>query len=211
MLSGHLDNDPSLILSMSKLAHFSYLQNAVSIKYFFQEYVSKGKHGGKCSIVAKTISQSNNSLDKYATMEQTHITFKMVELLLHLTRKKQKRTMCLIGRLLKLFSSQKNEVNTQIPTDISEAQAMCLDGRHSVFLNLPGIKVHNINDHAVLSISNVIDQILGLGVPVEWLQDASSKHNCNGIYGSNRAEEVLNYVLLSCKNPSQTAVGGLIV
>ncbi len=78
-------------------------------------------------------------------------------------------------------------------------------------MNLPGIKVHNINDLAVLSISNVFDHIIGLGVPVEWLQDASGKRNTNGINGSNRAEEVLNYVLLSCKNPSQTAVGGLIV
>ncbi len=49
LLSGvkvHLDNDASLILSMSKLAHFSYLQNAASMKYFFQEYVSNGNHGG---------------------------------------------------------------------------------------------------------------------------------------------------------------------
>ncbi len=88
---------------------------------------------------------------------------------------------------------------------------MCLDGSHSVFMNLPGIKVHNINDHAVLSISDVVDHIIGLGVPVEWLQDASGKRNYNVINGSNRAEEVLNSVLLSCKNPSQTAVGGLIV
>ncbi len=200
MLSGHLDNDPSLILSMSKLAHFSYLQNAASIKYFFQEYVSNEKHGGKRGIIARAISRSNNSLDKYASMEQTQIIFEMVELLLHLTRKKQKRTMCLIERLLKEISSQKNEVNTRIPTDISEAQAMCLDGRHSVFLNLPGNKVHNINDHAVLSISNVVDHIIGLGVPVEWLQDASGKRNTNGINGSNRAEEVLNSVLLSCED-----------
>ncbi len=119
--------------------------------------------------------------------------------------------MCLIGRLIKLFSSKTVEVNTLIPTDISEGQAMYLDGRHSMFLNLPGIKVHNINDHAVLSISDVVDHIIGRGVPVEWLQDTSGKCNCNGINGSNRAEEVLNSVLLSCKNPSKTAVGGLIV
>ncbi len=102
--------------------------------------------------------------------------------------------MCLVGRLVKLFSSEKIEVNTWIPTDISEAQAMCLDGRHSVFLNLPGIKDYNMNDHAVLSISNVVNHILGLGVPVEWLQDASGKCDCNGINGSNRADKVLNSV-----------------
>ena len=82
---------------------------------------------------------------------------------------------------------------------------MCLDGRHSVFLNLPGIKVHNINDHAVLSISDVVDHIIGLGVPVEWLQDASGKRNTNGINGSNRAEEVLNSVLLSCEDKKNSS------
>ncbi len=55
---------------------------------------------------------------------------------------------------------------------------------------MPGIKVHNIGDHTVLSISDVVDHILGLGVPVERLQDAFGMCNYYGINSSNRAQEM---------------------
>ena len=141
-------------------------------------------------------------------MEQTKIIFKIVELLLHLTREKRKRTMCLIGRLVDSFSNLSIQNENWIPADINDAQAMCLAGQHSVFFNLPGIKVKNINDHAVLSIRDVVNHVLGLGVPLQWLQDASGMCNHDGINGSKRAQDMLDSALLNCNSPNQTAVGG---
>ncbi len=74
---------------------------------------------------------------------------------------------------------------------------LCLEGEHPVFMNLPGIKINNINDHVILSISDVIviDHVLGLGGPVQWLQDLVGAHNYNGINGNKRKQEMLDLVL----------------
>ncbi len=95
--------------------------------------------------------------------------------------------MCFIRKLDDLFSNSSNQNKNPIPTDIHDAQAMCLAGQHSVFFNLPGIKVKNINNQAVLSICDVVNHVLELGVPLQWLQDASGRCNYNGINGSKRA------------------------
>ncbi|KAL9191048.1 hypothetical protein ACHAXT_000754 [Thalassiosira profunda] len=109
-----------------------------------------------------------------------------------------------------MFPKSKSN-NIRIPSDTKTANAMLLEGRHSMFDNLPVENVHIIGDHAVVSLDGLLDHIVAQGIPIRYVQDEHGKPNTDTINGCEAAQEVYADMLEELRaqsiDPRTTAIG----
>eukprot|EP00956_Cyclotella_meneghiniana_P029838 scaffold73500_cov54-Cyclotella_meneghiniana.AAC.1 len=93
------------------------------------------------------------------------------------------------------------------PTNCTEANKMLLNGRYSIYSNMPSAAVEIIAEHAVVSLDALFDHIMAQGIPLLWKQDRHGVANNEKINGSPAAVELHEEFLLDVDDPNNTALG----
>ncbi len=183
--------------SFEKFSCFTPRQNQV---YFYQE--SKYNHGGKRGIVQRALSRINTA-DVLSSMDETVLLFEILDTLLCMPCNNRAPLLRLLSRLTKFSTS-----NSRIPTTLSDAKAMCTEGRYSVYVNIPNVEIKNVSGHACVSLGDYLNHILGHGLKLSFLQDENGHCNKDGINSTQAADNLLNKLLVTCQHPDTTAIGG---
>ena len=101
--------------------------------------------------------------------------------------------------------------NIKAPTNVTEANALLLKGKYSIFANIPNAAVSILADHAVVSLDSLIDHIMAQGIPILWMQDRHGNMNTDGINGCPSAIKLHEEFRMEMNDPSNTAFGLLLL
>lgn len=211
------DNDNSL---PGRTTQYSFLdfQRAFPAqhnhRFFWQNYVEtmcKGtKYGGVKGLVWRSVYRPRFFLhDEMSSEDDTRIMFKIVDHLLSCSDN-QKETFLDIMDELMAKTTFVEDPTISIPRSMDDAKATCLEGTHAIFANFPIAKVRVIDNHAVVSLDEVIDHMMAHGIPIGWIQDSNGIRNKAGINGTPAADELLNRLRSKSKHPDQTAIGHIV-
>ena len=66
------------------------------------------------------------------------------------------------------------DTKVQVPTSVSEANGILLEGKFGVFTNLPHQDIVPIPGHACVSLVGLLRQLLALGVPIGFTEEKNS-------------------------------------
>jgi len=80
--------------------------------------------------------------------------------------------------------------DVEMPVEREGAERLCLRNTFSVFANVPSSRVFEIENHACISLSDVLDMKFAQGIEFAFIK-ANGKHNRDGFNGTPRAEELL--------------------
>lgn len=102
--------------------------------------------------------------------------------------------------------------NVKIPKDKNEANALLLKGQYSMFSRIPAPKVHtDVEGHAYVNISDVIDHAMADGLPILFLQDHHGNKNNDSINGCQASAELLQTLRSQVNDPNNTAFGAIVI
>ncbi len=197
-------------MPVTELNKFLYFKKKKNQLYFFQEFLSP--HAGKRGIVSQALSRLDNT-ESLASIEETKLLFKILDILMSMKKNKHASLVSLISTVAGIFSSLRatSEENCptefRLPTTLTDAKAMCTEGRFSIFFNLPSCEVKNIPGHACVSLSEYLDHVLGHGLDVSFLQDSTGVRNTQKINGTPKATEILEQIHSNSLEPDQTVIG----
>jgi hypothetical protein len=104
----------------------------------------------------------------------------------------------------KIFKAMKPSVKLSIkaPTNTTEANALLLQGKYSIFANIPSAAVRILADHAVVSLDSLFDHIVAQGIPI----DENGVVNNNTLNGSPAANEIYDEFQAEVADPNNTAL-----
>ena len=189
-------------------AQFQYFGSPSNNLYFYQVHLY-GLDGGRRGIVwrAKSRYITHNNL---STPAETRLMFRLLRLLLKCTGQMRAEAMDLIADIVSLFRNEYSCSEIRLPRTIAEARSMSLEGRYSIFANIPHVRPVNIGEHACVSLHSLLDHVLGHGIPLAWLQDYNNIRDTTGINGTKKAQELLTRLRELSSNPDKTAIGYLI-
>ena len=111
------------------------------------------------------------------------------------------------------FQHMKTSSNLQIkaPRNTNEANQLFLQGRFSIFSNIPNAAVRILADHAVVSLDSLFDHIMAQGIPIMWKQDENGVVNNTTINGSPAASKLHNEFKIELGDSDNTALGLILV
>ena len=136
-------------------------------KFFADEIRNRGH--GICGITASAFSQSYHS-QSTSSLHEALFHLRNTYFCSQLTENQQKE----FGYILSEIISKKFET-TKIPSSISDIRKFYIKGKFSIYQNLPTPKIFQLDNHACVSISDIIDYSLAIGIEIDLYRSSYHK------------------------------------
>lgn len=156
-----------------------------SRKYFIDEI--KGQGNGIRGLVGDAFQMSNTGT--YAELEESLFHIELTNFLTKLTFNQQVKVVSLInkGRNVSLQT-------TRIPKSVQDINHFYMKSKHSIYKNIPTPKVCAYDNHACVTIEELIENILALGLPISWIRSSQHRHikfDNSTLSKTRKAKEIL--------------------
>ena len=174
--------------------------------FYYQSWCSgKEKDGGLLGLVHRSINQSPLTYPPhelgYATRELSLLIVQLCDMLIHVPQRMKQimmgYTLGLFGYIGSRLKSDYKDINTELPwfpTSMKRAKTLLIgDNKKSLWSQLPCPRVITLDDnaHVVISLDEMISQLMASGEPLSFLQDDSGQEYDIGINGCKSAKELL--------------------
>ena len=138
-----------------------------SITYFDNEQKQTGL--GICGLVSSAFTQ--NFFHNFKTqMAEAKFHIDATHFCIGLSEYEQRRFASILNNIcLTKF------VTTKIPTSFGEIKKYYINGKYSIFQNLPCPKVIQIDNHACVRIDSVLDHVLAIGIELDLVRSSAFK------------------------------------
>ena len=152
---------------------------------------------------------------KFAEQHETDCMFGLTELAHELTgRQREKLGSCFKHYQLALRDNTKNKqtpnmMGTHVPVNDKEFQQYFLERRNAIAKALPNVRVHTVNNHAYISINELIDHIMGHGVDLDWY--TTQEQNGNGMLESKAMYKMVNKLKAQHQYVATAKIGYIIL
>ena len=179
-----LENDDS----NRPLSYFAKVIDGFKNQLYFMNEHNHDENGGIRNIVARAGAGAVTT-NEVASVNATKSLLSLTDLLVHQPRSVQDKILQ-DRRLLLNMCPSGIESDVEIPVDRDGANRLCLRDKFSVFANVPSSRVFEIDNHACISLSDVLDMKFAQGIEFAFIK-ADGKRNRDGFNGTPRAEELL--------------------
>ena len=175
-----------------------YCQNQL---YFYQKYKQKiqnpeddtGGFAGECHRANVQDKEDSSTITDH---DEAHQMFRLLNVLINSTGKMKEEVIGLQAGFFKLYGvGQMNAtVKTRYPTDMKETRSTVTEGTHSIMKNFPVPTVFDINNHACVSLVEVIRLMAGHGATFNFAYDGNGNRNREGLNGTKATDDLLEEV-----------------
>ena len=159
-------------------------------KYFLDEFKQKGI--GVCGLVGNAFQISSN--DTYAPLEESIYHLQLTNFLKNLTVTQQNKMMSLINK-----SNKINLQMTRIPKSVKDINCFYMKSKHSIYKNIPTPKVLAYDNHACVTIEDIIENVLSLGLRISLIKSSEYKNlvvNNKSLLNTHKTYEILKEIHL---------------
>ena len=194
--------------------------------YFFQKYKQKLKNpdddtGGFAGLTHRANVQKREDPSTLTEKEEAHQMFRLMSILMDSTGKQKKKVIGLQRGFFQLFGiGEKNSaVKTRFPTDMKETRSTVTEGTHSIMKNFPVPKVFDIQNHACVSLLEVVRLMAGHGAEFNFAYDGTSgERNYEGLNGTRAAydlvkelDDAMRAANLDVETRKRTSIGWILM
>ena len=154
-------------------------------KYFVDEIKEEGN--GVCGMVGNAFQMSIKGT--YASMEESLFHMELTNFLTKLTINQQIKVVSLINKGRKV-----NFQSTRIPKSVQDINHFYMTSKHSIYKNIPTPKVCSYDNHACVTIEEIIENVLALGLPLSWIKSSEHKHmkfDNSSLLKTRKAQQIL--------------------
>lgn len=157
-------NESGVISKKAKI--FELFKSNDIPQYFIDEFNEEGK--GSCGLVGNAFQMSTKG--SYAPVQETLFHLELTNFLTNFTVKNQLKIISLMNRSrnIKLES-------TRIPRSMKDMNNFYMKSKYSIYKNIPIPKIIPFDNHACVSIEDLINNVLCIGLPIQMIR--SSKFN----------------------------------
>ena len=157
--------------------------------FFIDEICKTGN--GICGITAKAFAQSNYYESK-STLEEASFHLQATQFCSNLTESQQKQLASLLNQVL-----YKKFVSTKIPSTIGDIKKFYMSGKYSMYQNLPCPKTFQMDNHACVSITDILCHSLAIGIELNLYKSSYHKQMAidnKDLYHIRRSHDILKEV-----------------
>ncbi len=104
---------------------------------------------------------SNNGTD--AELEESLFHMELTNFLTKLTFHQQIKVVSLVNK-----GRNVNLQTTRIPKSVQDINHFYMKSKHSIYKNIPTPKVCAYDNHVFVTIEELIENVLALGLPISW-------------------------------------------
>ena len=185
------------------LSYFSgCLKGEFSQLYFMQEH--NDPNGGIRGIAFRAQYRVKR-LDGLATLKAAKYLFSTLDNLVNLPRADQDRFLNHMRLTFDYTSSSPRVDGLDMPASRERADNLCLKGTYSMFANIPTEKVIEIDRHACIGLSDLIERIFAQGTDFSFMKDPNGV-NLDGFNGTPRAADLLEELQQRMENGDGHAI-----
>ena len=134
--------------------------------YFVDEFKEKGR--GPCGLVGNAFQMSSKAT--YAPIQETLFHMELTNFLSNLTVRNQVKIISLLNK-----SRNIQFHTTRIPRSVKDLNTFYMKSKHSIYKNIPSPSIKAYDNHACVSIEDLINNILCIGLPIQIMR--SSQYN----------------------------------
>ena len=150
--------------NMMCLQDFNYMIGDDNRLYNMQEHnEGVGKYGGIRSLTQRALSRSKTTRT-LSTFKEARLMFGILNCLVNQTAKQQEEFLVHNRNLIDFLLDGKGAPPIEIPCDRKSANDICLQNRHSMFINIPCCNVIDIDGFACIEVDDVLDHMFASGV-----------------------------------------------
>ena len=191
-----LINSNIIVQHNRDISHLEHQQMLVEKQFqninsqFFVDEVQNHGHG-ICGITSKAFSQ-NHHCQSNSSLHEALFHLRTTYFCSHLTENQQKE----FALILNDISSKKFET-TKIPLSMTDIRKFYTSGKYSIYQNLPTPKTFQLDNHACISISDIIDCSLAIGIEIDLYRSSYYKQmaiNNNDLHHIKRTYNILKEV-----------------
>ena len=173
------------------LHDFNYMIGDDNRLYNMQEHnEGVGKYGGIRSLTQRALSRSKTT-NKLSTFKEARLMFGILNCLVNQTAKQQEEFLVHNSNLIDFLLDGKGAPPIEIPCDRKSANDICLQNRHSMFINAPCCNVIDIDGFACIEIDDVLDHMFASGVEFDFPQDHLGNTSSSGFNGTDAVQSLL--------------------
>ena len=134
--------------------------------YFVDEFKEKGR--GPCGLVGNAFQMSSKAT--YAPIQETLFHMELTNFLSNLTVRNQVKIISLLNK-----SRNIQFHTTRIPRSVKDLNTFYMKSKHSIYKNIQSPSIKAYDNHACVSIEDLINNILCIGLPIQIMR--SSQYN----------------------------------
>ena len=167
--------------------------------YFYQKYKHKQKNplddtGGFAGLNHRAGVQNREDPSKLSSPLESEAMFRLLNILVNSTGKMKEELISYQETLFRLLEVEKSssKCRTRFPTTMTEARSIILEGTHSIMKNFPIPKVFDIENHACVSLMEVVRLMAGHGAKFNFARDGKTgKRNRDGLNGTRAVDDLI--------------------
>jgi hypothetical protein len=173
--------------------------NAVSQNFFASENAGTGL--GCALLVGQSQFQLTNIASKMQPKEVT-LQIEIAELAYNISTEQRRKLASILNSCEEVLLSQRENTSntsswpTSIPRSLRDIRSFYLEGKWAIIPNLPRPAVQNIGEHAYVSLTDCVVDMLGHGISIDIIENASSLDTVRTLSESLRAKTIAN----NCQN-----------
>ena len=171
-------------LQCMSLEQYNYFATPTSNTYYWQDLATKnegqGEFGGLRGIAWRSVhKQGVYDSNSVATLGDTTLLFSFMDHMIESPHRLRYGFMRCIREVL--CRVEKLNVNVEVPTNLTKARSILLEGAYGMFGNLPHPAVHERDGHACISLKDLLKHVCAMKVPIAFTESPNSDGSANPI------------------------------